>query len=133
MTEEDTQYERDLQRPLSLGPTIWPGGTVVASLTSERPACQLESARELPSWSRELLVRMRAQLACYPRAHRASAHYMAELHELRASDLPKGPKGGGLVVFNIQDRIQLCFLHHVLHVFCWAKQLQFALVIPHAR
>jgi hypothetical protein len=50
-----------------------------------------------------------------------------------ASDLPKGPKGDGLVVFNIQDRIQLRFLHHVLHVLCRAKQLQFALVIPHAR
>ena len=47
-----------------------------------------------------------------------------------ASDLPKGPKGRGLVVFNIQDRIRLRFLHHVPHVSCRAKQLQFALIVP---
>jgi len=49
-----------------------------------------------------------------------------------AANLQKGAKCRGLVVFNIQHRIQLCFLHHVLHDFCRAKQLQFGFVIPHA-
>ena len=35
----------------------------------------------------------------------------------------EGPKGSGLVVFNIENRIQLCFVHHFLHVFCRAEQL----------
>jgi hypothetical protein len=40
-----------------------------------------------------------------------------------ASDLLKRSKGCGLVVFNIQVRLQPCFLQHLLHVFCRARTL----------
>jgi hypothetical protein len=41
----------------------------------------------------------------------------------------EGPNGRGFVLFNFEDRIQFCFLQHLLHVFCRVEHLQFAVVV----
>src|SRR5947199_10817063 len=45
----------------------------------------------------------------------------------------EGPNGGGLVVHDVEDRIQPCDLHHVLDPFREIEQLQFSNLRLHAR
>src|SRR6266481_5551771 len=47
--------------------------------------------------------------------------------------LTEGLNGHGLVVHDVEDGIQPGNLHHIANLICEVEQLQFSLLLPHAR
>src|SRR4029077_3612839 len=45
--------------------------------------------------------------------------------------LTERPNAHRLVIHDLKNRIQLCNLHHVAHLFCEVEQFQFSLLLPH--
>jgi hypothetical protein len=50
-----------------------------------------------------------------------------------SSRLTERPKGRGFIVQDVENGIQLCYLHHIMNVIRKVEQFRFSSLLPHAR